>query len=78
MKTPKFLLGDNSQNEADDIFIIHTAFPRFIINLKNDEIELWETIDKEDKKEWANTITSYIEAAGEFYEREIAAYENEN
>ena len=35
---PKFLLGDNT-DYPDAIFIIHTEFPRFILNLANDEVE---------------------------------------
>ena len=38
MEVPKFLLGDNT-DYPDDIFVIHTEFPRCIINLKDDEIE---------------------------------------
>ena len=38
MDLPKFLLADNS-NFPDDIFVLHTEFPRFLINLKDDEID---------------------------------------
>ena len=38
MNLPKFLLADNSQF-PEDIFVLHTEFPRFVINLKDDEIE---------------------------------------
>ena len=38
MELPKFLLGDNT-DFPDDIFIIHLDYPRFIINLKDDEVE---------------------------------------
>ena len=41
MDLPKFLLADNS-NFPEDIFVLHTEFPRFIINLKDDEIEWFE------------------------------------
>lgn len=41
MELPKFLLGDNT-DFADDIFIIHLDYPRFIINLKDDEVEFME------------------------------------
>ena len=37
MNMPKFLMGDNTDHQ-DDIFIIHTEFPQFIINLVDDEI----------------------------------------
>jgi hypothetical protein len=41
MELPKFLLGDNT-DFPDDIFIIHLDYPRFIINLKDDEVEFIE------------------------------------
>jgi len=37
MSFPKFLLGDNT-DFPDSIFVIHTEFPRFIINPENDEV----------------------------------------
>ena len=50
MELPKFLLGDNTDC-ADAIFVIHTEFPRFLINLVDDEIEWWEDFDGEDQEE---------------------------
>ena len=47
---PKFLLGDNT-DYPDAIFIIHTEFPRFILNLADDEVEWLEEFDKEDEEE---------------------------
>ena len=46
---PEFLLADSSEY-PDSIFVIHTAFPRFVINLQNDEIEWWESFTAEDKE----------------------------
>jgi hypothetical protein len=43
MNLPKFLLADNS-NSPEDIFVLHTEFPRFMINLKDDEIEWFEDL----------------------------------
>ena len=68
---PKFLLGDNT----DSIFIIHTEFPRFILNLANDEVEWLEEFDKEDEEELASSAESLIEEATAFYDREISRYE---
>jgi hypothetical protein len=41
MELPKFLLGDNTDFQ-EDIFIVHLDYPRFIINLKDDEVEFIE------------------------------------
>jgi len=76
MKVPKYLLGDNSKNSVDDIFVIHTEFPRFIINLKNDEIELMDDLIGSDEEELSILVASYIEEASAFYDTEIKAYED--
>ena len=74
MEIPKFLLGDNTDC-PDDIFIVHTEYPQFIINLINDEIEWLDDI-KGDEVELANEITDLIEQASVFYDREIKRYED--
>ena len=48
MELPKFLLGDNTKSNEEDIFVIHTEFPRFVINLKDDEIEMWKDLLDDD------------------------------
>jgi len=75
MEFPKFLLGDNT-DYPDAIFIIHTEFPRFIINLENDEVEWLEEFDKEDEKELASEAENIVQAANDFYERELSRYDN--
>ena len=75
MEFPKFLLGDNT-DYPDAIFIIHTEFPRFIINLENDEVEWLEEFDKEDEKELASESENLIQAANDFYDRELSRYED--
>ena len=76
MEFPKFLLGDNT-DYSDAIFVIHTEFPRFIINLENDEVEWLEDFDKADEEELANEAESLIQQANEFYDREVARYEED-
>ena len=71
---PKFLLGDNT-DYPDAIFIIHTEFPRFILNLADDEVEWLEEFDKEDEEELEASAESLIEEATAFYDREISRYE---
>lgn len=74
MEFPKFLLGDNT-DYPDAIFVIHTEFPRFIINLENDEVEWLEDFDKADEEELANEAENLITEASNFYDREVARYE---
>lgn len=75
MDFPKFLLGDNT-DYPDAIFIIHTEFPRFILNLENDEVEWLEDFDPSDEKELESEAESLIQQATDFYDREISRYED--
>ena len=74
MEFPKYLLGDNSDYPTA-IFIIHTEFPRFIINLENDEVEWLEEFDQHDQKQLETETENFIKEATDFYDREIALYE---
>jgi hypothetical protein len=74
MDLPKFLLGDNT-DFTEDIFIIHTEFPRFIINLKDDEIEWFEEFNNADEEELSSQVATLIELASKFYDREMERYE---
>ncbi len=75
MNLPKFLLGDNTDFK-EDIFIIHTEFPRFIINLKDDEIEWLEEFSNVDEEELESEVAVLIELASAFYDREMERYEH--
>ncbi len=74
MDFPKFLLGDNT-DFPDAIFVVHTEYPRFIINLENDDVEWLEDFDKSDEKELASEAEDLITQANEFYDREVSRYE---
>jgi len=75
MEFPKFLLGDNTDYPMA-IFIIHTEYPRFIINLENDEVEWLEDFTKDDEKELETEAEHLIEQATAFYDREVSRYED--
>ena len=62
MTLPKFILGDNSEF-PEAIFIIHTEFPRFVINLENDELEWLEDFDQQDEKELQSEAENAIQQA---------------
>lgn len=74
MELPKFLLGDNT-DFPDDIFIIHLDYPRFIINLKDDEVEFMEEDEDLDEAELKAEMENLIIQANAFYDREIVRYE---
>ena len=76
MELPKFLLGDNT-DFPDYIFIIHMDYPRFIINLKDDEVEFMEEAEDLDEGELNSEMEGLIEQANAFYDREMERYEKE-
>ncbi|WP_435137976.1 hypothetical protein [Formosa sp. A9] len=76
MELPKFILGDNT-DLPNAIFVIHTEFPRFIINLEDDEVEWLEDFNQEDQRELELEAEKLIQQASEFYDREVARYDEE-
>ncbi len=75
MELPKFILGDNTDH-PDAIYIIHTEFPRFIINLEDDDVEWFEEFDQHDEKELETDMENYIQQATDFYDREVERYDD--
>jgi hypothetical protein len=74
MNLPKFLLADNSEY-PEDIFVLHTEFPRFIINLKDDEIEWLEDLTGENEEDIATELADLRDKAGAFYDAEMKQFE---
>ena len=74
MELPKFLLADNS-NPPDDIFVLHTEFPRFLINLKDDSVEWFEDLTGENEEDIATELADLMDRAGEFYDAEMKGLE---
>ncbi len=75
MNLPKFLLGDNTDFPTAT-FIIHTEYPRFVVNLENDEVEWLEEFRAEDESELTAIAQNLLEEANNFYDREISRYES--
>ena len=70
MELPKFLIADNSSLQ-NIIFIIHTEYPRFIINITNDEVCWLEDFDKKDEKILHSESEKLIDEAFNFYNKEM-------
>ena len=70
MNIPKFLLSSNS-DLPQKLFIVHTEYPRFILNIINDEIFWLEEFDENDIKEIKNQTQILINQALDFYDKEI-------
>lgn len=73
MELPRFLLADNS--DFEDAFVLHTEFPRFLLNINTDEVEWYD--DVEDEEDLENTVKNLMEEAFAFFENEIQAYESD-
>ena len=67
---PKFLIADNS-NYPNNIYVVHTEYPRFILNISNDDILWLEEFNKEDESEIIENSESWIKSALKFYDFEI-------
>ena len=70
MELPKFLLADNSSLQ-NVIFIIHTEYPRFIMNITNDEVHWLEDFDKKDEEILNFESEQLINEALSFYDKEM-------
>ena len=70
MELPKFLIADNSSLQ-NVIFIIHTEYPRFIINITNDEVFWLEDFDKKDEEFLLSESEQIINEAFNFYDKEM-------
>jgi hypothetical protein len=74
MSLPKFLLADNS-DQAETVFVLHTEYPRFLLNVANDEVTWFESFDDDDISELEEESVKLIEEALAFYDREIEAFD---
>ncbi len=75
MKLPEFLIADNS-TLPDDIFVLHTVFPRFILNVATDEIEWFDQFSEQEANENVDVIEQTVKAAYDFFEKEMKNYES--
>lgn len=70
MEIPKFLLADNSEF-GEAVFVLHTDYPKFLINIVDDSIYWFEEFNKEEKKELDLITPKLIQDAFDFYDNEI-------
>ena len=73
MEFPKFLVADNT-DLRDAVFIVHTEFPAFILNLENDEVKWLDDITDESEGDLTKTLKGLITEAEDFYTREVERY----
>ncbi len=77
MELPKFLIADNS-DFPEKIFILHTEYPRFLLDVETDDVEWFEDLSEEEESEDFNTeVANLIEEALDFYDKEMSELEGE-
>ncbi len=74
MELPKFLVGDNTDS-PETVYIIHTEYPRFVMNLDDDEIEWFDNLEADNEEDAADEVAKLIDEADKFYHREVQRYE---
>jgi hypothetical protein len=74
MEVPKFLIADSSTLQ-DEIFVLHTEYPRFLLNVSNDDVLWFEEFSKEDEEELGKVTQDLIEEALIFFDSEIESLE---
>lgn len=74
METPEFLIADNSEF-SDKIFILHTEFPRFLLDVETEEVEWFDAIEEEEGVDLETEIADLIGKAFDFFDREMEGYE---
>lgn len=73
MDFPKFLVADNT-DLPDAVFIVHTEFPSFILNLENDQVKWLDDISDESEGDLTKVLEGLIAEAENFYTREVERY----
>ena len=77
MELPKFLVADNSEF-PEKIFILHTEYPRFLLDVETDDIEWFEDISEEEENDEFDTeVANLIEEALDFYDQEMSQLEGD-
>ncbi len=74
MEMPKFLIADNL-DFPDDIFVLHTEYPRFLLNVITEEVEWLDDIPEKDALENQDELIRLVQQAFEFYDNEMEKYE---
>ena len=74
MEIPKFLIADNSEL-PEKIFILHTDFPRFLLDIETEEIEFYDEIEEDPESDIETEIAELLEQAFQFFDKEMDTYE---
>ena len=68
---PKFLLADNSQDNPDRLYVVHTKKPAFVIGFDIEEFTRNQEIIWFDKEPDEDTAMQLLAEASDFLEQEL-------
>jgi len=71
MDLPKFLLADNSQNNPDRLYIVHTQTPRFIVGFDIEDFNINQEIEWIDSPANEKDTKELLSLAEEFLTDEL-------
>jgi hypothetical protein len=74
--SPKFLLADNSEF-PEDLFVVHTEFPSFILNVATDEVEWMDDLEAEDGVNLEDEVALLLDKAYDFYDKEMETFDDD-
>lgn len=74
METPKFLIADNSEF-PEKMYVLHTDFPRFLLDIETGEIDIYEEFEEEPDVDLESELAEIIEQAFDFFDKEMESYE---
>ena len=72
---PKFLIADTTQDE-EKIYVVHTQYPKFLLEITEEEVEWWDKIDEREESENINEIEKLLSDAFKFYDKEMESLED--
>jgi hypothetical protein len=73
---PKFLMADNSQDNPDRLYIVHTQKPSFIVGFDIEDFNLNQDIEWFDGEPDQEVIADLLVDAEEFLELELSNQED--
>ncbi len=71
MDLPKFLLADNSQNNPDRLYIVHTQKPRFIVGFDIEDFNINQEIEWIDQAVEGKELEELLNLADNFFTDEL-------
>lgn len=77
MKLPKFLLADNSEF-PEDLFVVHTEYPRFVLNVEEEDVEWLDDLEGDNEEEMADEVAKIMQEAFEWCDDELDKYDDED